>query len=85
MHGLLDTVGRVGANVLKFAVGIALFVGPAWVGYWVKKRTAKSWAAWTVGLLTWALLVMLFGSAMDALDNASCRGVANYLECIRGD
>lgn len=62
-----------------------MLLGVLFFAYWIEQITERRWAAWIAGAVAFVLLALVFGPALEALQELSCRGVSDYEACIEGD
>ena len=79
---MIDGLARVGGHLASEGLGLLLGFLAVLAGYWGHKLTQRKWVGWTSGLLTFFLLAIVFGPAINVLQSLSCRGVDDYQDCI---
>lgn len=84
-HAVFQFLGRFGAGVLYYSLGLAWLFASAAGGFAVYKWTEKRWAGWLSGLLAAILLMAIFGSAIEAVHRATCYGVHDFEGCMTDD
>ena len=85
MSALFDFFGRFGAAALLLVVGLAVFVVSITARLYVEERTRNVWLGWGACLAVFLAMMLIFGTSIEALHRAGCRGLKSYEACAEGD
>lgn len=72
----------IGADILHAAALIAIFVGSAFAGVQVNKKTGKALLGWLAAITLLVASVYVFGPSLKKLRGLACSDSADYSNCI---
>jgi hypothetical protein len=85
VHYIAGQMAAFGAGVVELAIACGSFAAAGAAGYYAFHFARKSWVGWSVGILAFLLMLVIFGPIYEAAKRIDCRHSDDYQACMDGE